>query len=105
MNTLRLTCPCGRNLADVTKPIGNPMWTPDGLVVGARPNVTMSDFRPHQDRDPARRGSGLTTAHTYTWHCRCGQTHSRRHARIGAKWLEHSPADAPMVTLVLGVDL
>jgi hypothetical protein len=43
---LRIVCPCGRNLADITKPGYNPDFTRDGLLVTPRPNVNQSDFQP-----------------------------------------------------------
>lgn len=151
--TLRIRCGCGRALADVTLPDRNPTWTPDGLMVSARPNVNQEDYRPWdaanrkkwtnppppgrveqiRARVAHRRAGGspetepplpewdpqwvqahpeldpMTTdwkSHTYTWKCRCGRNHSRRHERIGGAWVEHITSDAPKITtLIIGQDL
>ncbi len=46
---------------------------------------------------------------TYTWHCRCGLTHTRRHERVSAAWLEWmttgGSGDTPGPVLVLGQHL
>ncbi len=46
LRVLRIQCPCGRNLADVTNPGTNPRWTRDGLTVTERSGVDFVDFRP-----------------------------------------------------------
>lgn len=89
---LRLTCVCGRNLADVTRPrLGtgmrtNPQYTSDGLSVRARPGVDQTDFRPwpaDPDADMHER--------TYSWKCtHCPRTPTVRHERISAWWQEAS---------------
>ena len=63
--TLRMRCPCGRNLADVTYNEHNPTWTHDKLVVRARPNVRMRDFRPWSEAmktasDPLPKVDGMS---------------------------------------------
>jgi hypothetical protein len=127
VRTLRLRCTCGRNLADVTYSSLNPDWTRDKLVVTPRPGVKQQDYRPWE---AANRGGWIGTPgraaatpgrvenvdfdwhdRTYTWHCRCKApsgkptTHTRRHERISAKWVEHSPSDQSVVCLTVGLDL
>ncbi len=55
-------------------------WDP-GEWVPARPEL--------YDVDGERIGDAADMHHrTYTWHCRCGLNHTRRHSRIGAVWQE-----------------
>lgn len=121
VKVMRLRCGCGRNLADVTLNEHNPMWTRDKLLVTERPNVKQEDHRPwHEANKGGLLGSpGRAAAvgdrvegkdfdwhdRTYTWHCRCGQTHTRRHERISAKWVEYQPSVRPIEILIVGRDL
>ena len=169
---LRLRCPCGRNLADVSWSDDDPGWTSDKLTVTPRPDVRQDDWRPwHEAEDrkrptpappdllrrlralvaPSRARTGDSDAiavaaptpdpvrplgsgrsdprqwlparpelfdadgerigdaadwhhRTYTWHCRCGRTHSRRHPRlcgVWAEWAGELPNGRPRV-VVLG---
>lgn len=94
MLTLRLRCPCGRNLADVTLSRHNPTWTRDGLTVTARPNVDWDDFRPWEEANrggPVAPGEWDWHDRTYQWRCKCGLTHQRRHERISEVWAQHAP--------------
>ncbi len=119
---LRVRCTCGRNLADVRLDDGNPDWTRDKLLVTPRPNVAQDDYRPWHAAngggrigDPAR--AAMTPGRvegvdwdwhdrTYTWHCRCGQTHTRRHERLSEVWTKHEYGyDTPYQLVVIGVDL
>lgn len=78
---LWITCPCGRNLATVTKPPAFWSNTVDGLAVYPRPNVRQDEYE--------HPGGSLTKhAYTYTWHCHCGKVWERRHEWISAKWQE-----------------
>jgi hypothetical protein len=117
--TLWIVCPCGRNLAEVTKPGTNPDWTRDGLLVTPRPNVAQSDFRPWHE---ANRGGSLGTPgraqatpglvegkdfdwhdRTYSWRCKCGRTWERRHESVSRAWLAFS--DAGSIKIQLGRDV
>ena len=116
---LRITCQCGRNLADVTKPQYNSDFTRDGLLVTPRPNVEQRDYRPwHEANRGGRLGSpGRAAAtpgreedrdfdmhdRTYTWKCRCGKTWQLKHERITQVWGDHSSAG--VVRVSLGVDV
>lgn len=104
---LRLQCVCGRNLADVTRPAmdgsaTNPSWTPDGLMVHARPNVEMQDYRPWP-ADP----EADWKAHTYTFRCRCVTPNRKRrritlrHERVSRMWCEESQSDQQIVYLTI----
>jgi hypothetical protein len=75
---------CGRNLARVYHDNHNPTWTADELVVSPNQNVAQDDYRPwpHGDADADWH------ARTYTWHCRCGKTVTRRHSQISRIWEE-----------------
>jgi hypothetical protein len=116
---LRITCQCGRNLADVTKPQYNSDFTRDGLLVTPRPNVDQRDYRPWHE---ANRGGNLGSPgraaatpgrvegqdfdwhdRTYAWKCRCGKTWELRHQRISQAWSGHSGTGVLRVTL--GVDV
>ncbi|SRR6266571_7229330 len=116
---LRITCRCGRNLADVTKSQWNPDFTRDGLVVRSRPNVDQSDYRPW---DAANQGGWIGSPgraaatpgrvedrdfdwhdRTYTWKCRCGETWELRHDHISQAWNDRTGTG--LVRLTLGVDL
>lgn len=113
MKTLRLRCPCGRNLADVRHSDHDPAWTGDGLVVTPRPNVQQDDYRPwpHSDKNAD------WNLRTYTWQCRCGRRWERRHERIRDTWdieagglpeyrrYNAAPHDGRVVVLVLGIDM
>lgn len=67
---------CGRSLAVVSNPGGDWDMTPDGLVVQPRRGGSQAEYR-HGLRDV-----------TYTWECRCGKCWSKRHASVGAAWLQ-----------------
>lgn len=123
---LRLRCPCGRNLADVTRPTRhgtatNPVWTRDGLAVSRRPNVDQTDYRPW---DAANRAGPIGSPEraaatpnrtentdwdwhdrTYRWRCKCGETHERRHDRISGAWTEHMIGNRRLVILIVGRDV
>jgi hypothetical protein len=113
---LRISCACGRNLADGTKSEHNPDWTRDGLLVTPRPNVNQHDYRPWHAASrggpigsPGRAAAapGLVEGRdfdwhdrTYTWRCRCGTVWSLRHENITRIWSEH--ADDGLVRVCLG---
>ena len=113
--TLRITCSCERNLADVTMPSANPDWTRDGLLVTPRPNVAQTDFRPWHE---ANRGGSIGTPgraqatpnlvedsdfdwhdRTYMWQCKCGSTWERRHEAISQVWESRSETGISKVQL------
>lgn len=97
MKILRLQCRCGNNLADVTRPKGNPQWTVDGLAVYRRPNVTMSVFD---------RRAGVRHDPTYRFDCRrCEATHVCRHARLGGVWRDRVYEASRVVVAIFGHDL
>ncbi|MFI7426092.1 hypothetical protein ACIBPB_03820 [Micromonospora sp. NPDC049836] len=107
---LRLRCPCGRNLADVTRPgwagrLTNPDWTRDGLLVTPRPNVRQQDYRPWEAAnhgDPAPETAWDWHDRTYRWECRCGETWKLRHERITAVWARHTgPGRRSLVVVTL----
>jgi hypothetical protein len=113
---LRIVCPCGRNLADVTHNEHNPDWTRDKLLVTPRPNVDQSDYRPwhaaNQGGPIGSEGRAQATPgrvegrdfdwydRTYSWRCRCGETWQRRHGAISQAW-QRASGDG-LVRVVLG---
>jgi hypothetical protein len=117
---MRIMCPCGRNLADVTYSAHNPDWTRDRLLVTPRPNVKQDDFRPwHVANQGGVIGSaGRANAtpgliedqdfdwhdRTYIWRCRkCHATWQRRHEAVSKAWASHT--DSGLVRVVLGRDV
>ncbi|MEO7980342.1 MAG: hypothetical protein ABI807_05570 [Sporichthyaceae bacterium] len=85
---------------------GNPTWTRDKLAVSPRPNVEQDDYRPWHEaqntigrqRETAKEGidSGRLDWHdrSYTWHCKCGRSTSRRHEAISTMWAEETTSAA-----------
>jgi hypothetical protein len=67
----RLVCPCGRNIADL-------VLGPDGSSVEVRHRVEVTQHPLPIMGHPSP---------TYTWGCRCGRPHRRRHERLVAAYL------------------
>lgn len=99
---VRFQCDCGRSLFDVVRPHRraalpwNPDWTVDDLSVYGRAGVTVVM---HERRTSPEDGNKQNP--TYTVHCHCGQTHSRRHDRIGAAWSEWHGARGEVVRVCI----
>lgn len=105
--TVRLACPCGRNLADVRLIIKEPqgilpgpdgsayeepmVWT-DRVFAFPRPGVRQSEHA---------HGGG---SFTFRWYCRCGRTWEVRRERIDAIWREHKRIGR-VIRLILGHDV
>ena len=94
-NVMRLVCgACDRNIARVRHDESNPDFTRDSLVVEGRPTVDQEDYRPWEaaqlpEGTPGR-DDGVDYdiyTRTYTWRCRCGAVHVRRHEWVGREWL------------------
>lgn len=97
---LWIKCPCGRRLAIVSWPardaanalgsttlptVNDPKAFRIGggmeLRVDAAPGVPMRVFQRPQGRAYQR-----VESVTYTWQCRCGRSHTRKHEWIGRVW-------------------
>jgi hypothetical protein len=85
--TVRLACPCGRNLADVL-PVAGHMWA------SPRPGIRQAEHGAP---------GGLSGPFTYRWDCRCGRTWEIRGDRLEPIWRDH--AGTGIVRLVLGHDV
>ena len=114
MKTMRIHHDCNRGLADVTHSDYNAAFTPDGLMVIARPGVNQRDYRPweaalhgHLPREELAKDPAIWQAHTYTWWCRCAPKSpvSRRHEQISKCWQQHGENSRPLVRVTLGIDL
>ena len=99
--TVRLACPCGRNLADVEW-VGNP---PAGVVVPESPRLWPEHLWPYP-RPGVRQaehdhGGGRFT---FRWDCRCGRTWEVHSDRTDAAWREHARTGR-IIRLILGHDV
>lgn len=98
--TVRLACPCGRNLADLrltgNAPRGlvheGPMLWPERVWPFPRPGVRQVEHS---------HGKGQ---YTYRWDCRCGRTWEARRDRIDAIWREHAEIGR-VIRLTFGLDV
>jgi hypothetical protein len=118
--TVRLACPCGRNLADVRLLVGEPRGViedpplsyPEHVWPFPRPGVRQREHqhsevipfawdvgRPHPPQRGRRR-----SVFTFAWDCRCGRSHEARRDRIDAVWREHARIGRT-VRLTLGTDV
>jgi hypothetical protein len=87
--TVRLACPCGRNLADLRL-----FLSPPGGTVGA--DIVVPVARP----GVRQRGEALS----FAWDCRCDRSWEARQDRLSAAWIEHSKPGR-IIRLIFGTDL
>jgi hypothetical protein len=109
--TVRLVCPCGRNLADIRlifrglSPRGAAALGPD-IVAAMRafhpePESVTVVPRPGVRQSEHRHGDG---GFTVRWDCRCSKTWQARRDRLIAVWQEHSTIGR-ITRLTLGTDV